>query len=73
MNTKMMKSGSMLSTAIAQWKQSVSDAEGAIAYCDQQLDSLLDPWERKEYESVKAKYVAELPGLKSHLDYLLSQ
>lgn len=73
MNTKMMKSGSMLSTAIEQWKQKVSDAEGGIAYCDQALASDLEPWERKEYEKVKASHAAELPALRSHLDYLLSQ
>lgn len=73
MNTKMMKSGSMLATAIEQWKQRVSDAEGGIAYCDQALASNLEPWERREYEKVKASHLAELPGLKSHLEYLLSQ
>ncbi|QDH49159.1 hypothetical protein PHYNN_77 [Pantoea phage Phynn] len=72
MNTKMMKSGSMIDTAIQQWKQHVSDAEGGIAYCDQALASDLEPWERKEYEKVKAKHVAELPALRNHLEYLLT-
>lgn len=69
----MMRSDSMMSTAIADWTQKVKDVENGIAYCDQALATDLEPWERKEYEKVKANYVAEIPALRSHLDYLLAQ
>lgn len=69
----MMKTGSMLKHCIEQWTQQVSDAEGGIRYCDEALSYDLEPWERKEYEAVRAKHVAELPVLRIHLDYLLSE
>lgn len=69
----MMKTGSMMSHAIEQWKRHIKDAEGVIAYCDQALDSDLEPWERKEFEAVKAAKIAELPALRTHLEWLLSQ
>lgn len=68
----MMTNGSMHTQAVKQWEQMVQDAERGIAYCNEALASDLEPWERKEYESVKQKHVEELPALKTHLDYLLS-